>query len=566
VHDLVIDNARLIDGLGTPARDGSLAVRDGRIAAISDDRGGSALGAARERIDARGLALAPGIVDLHTHYDAQLTWDPYATPSTGLGVTTVVIGNCGFTIAPCRPAHRDLVVRNLTHVEGMSLEAMRAGIQWDFESYPEYLASLERRGLVPNVASFAGHSSVRTYVLGEEATRRTATDAEIAEMRRLVLEAVRAGAIGFATSTLEQHNGENGIPMPSRLADEREMSALTGALGEAGRGVFMLTKGMTSTVPWLESVAAASGRPVMIAAMFVDPGDPTRVFRELGEIEAARGRGRELWAQVGCFPLGMEFTLRHPYPLEAFLAWRPAIVAGTEARYREVLADSSFRAALKEEIARPGVPNRFSDKNWDHLTIAAVARPEHRSLEGRTIGGLARERGQHPWDTFLDFGLDGELDAMLDCRLFNIDEDEVRRLLRHPNTAVALSDAGAHLSFLCDAGFGLHLFGHWARERGDLTLEEAVRAVTSTVADAYRIRDRGRLQPGAWADLMLFDPRTVGRGKKRRVHDLPTGAGRLDTPAVGLHGVWVNGVRTVDERGLVTDCGRPGRLLRDFGP
>jgi N-acyl-D-aspartate/D-glutamate deacylase len=566
VHDLVIDNARLIDGLGTPARDGSLAVRDGRIAAISDDRGGSALGAARERIDARGLALAPGIVDLHTHYDAQLTWDPYATPSTGLGVTTVVIGNCGFTIAPCRPAHRDLVVRNLTHVEGMSLEAMRAGIQWDFESYPEYLASLERRGLVPNVASFAGHSSVRTYVLGEEATRRTATDAEIAEMRRLVLEAVRAGAIGFATSTLEQHNGENGIPMPSRLADEREMSALTGALGEAGRGVFMLTKGMTSTVPWLESVAAASGRPVMIAAMFVDPGDPTRVFRELGEIEAARGRGRELWAQVGCFPLGMEFTLRHPYPLEAFLAWRPAIVAGTEARYREVLADSSFRAALKEEIARPGVPNRFSDKNWDHLTIAAVARPEHRSLEGRTIGGLARERGQHPWDTFLDFGLDGELDAMLDCRLFNIDEDEVRRLLRHPNTAVALSDAGAHLSFLCDAGFGLHLFGHWARERGDLTLEEAVRAVTSTVADAYRIRDRGRLQPGAWADLMLFDPRTVGRGKKRRVHDLPTGAGRLDTPAVGLHGVWVNGIRTVDERGLVTDCGRPGRLLRDFGP
>jgi N-acyl-D-aspartate/D-glutamate deacylase len=261
----------------------------------------------------------------------------------------------------------------------------------------------------------------------------------------------------------------------------------------------------------------------------------------------------------------MEFTLRHPYPLEAFLAWRPAIVADSEARYRAVLADPSFRAGLKEEIARPGVPNRFSDKNWDHLTIAQVTRPEHRPLEGQTIGALARERGQHPWDTFLDFGLDGELDAMLDCRLFNIDEDEVRRLLRHPNAAVALSDAGAHLSFLCDAGFGLHLFGHWARERGDLTLEQAVRAVTSTVADAYRIRERGRLQPGAWADLLLFDPRTVGRGQKRRVKDLPTGASRLDTPAVGLHGVWVNGVRAVDERGLLADCGRPGHLLREFG-
>ena len=304
-------------------------------------------------MDAGGLVLAPGIVDLHTHYDAQLTWDPFATPSTSLGVTTVVIGNCGFTIAPCRPANRDLVVRNLTHVEGMSLEAMRAGIQWDFESYPEYLASLERRGLVPNVASFVGHSSVRTYVLGEEASRRTATDAEIAEMRRIVVEALRAGAIGFATSTLEQHNGEHGIPMPSRLADEREMAALTGALGEVGRGVFMLTKGMTSTVPWLEGIAAATRRPVMIAAMFVDPGDPTRVFRELGEIESARSRGRELWAQVGCFPLGMEFTLRHPYPLEAFIAWRPAIEAAEEARYRAVLADPSFRAALKKEIGQP---------------------------------------------------------------------------------------------------------------------------------------------------------------------------------------------------------------------
>ena len=562
--DFAITNARIIDGLGAAARDGSLGVKDGRIAALGDRRGAD-LGASRETVDAGGRVLAPGIVDIHTHYDAQLTWDPFATPSAALGVTTVVIGNCGFTIAPCRPEHRDLVVRNLTHVEGMSLEALRAGINWDFETYPDYLRSLERRGSVLNVASFVGHSSVRTWVLGEEASRRAATAAEVAEMRRLVLEAVRAGAIGFATSTLEQHNGEHGIPMPSRLADEAEMLALTGALGEAGRGVFMLTKGMTSTIPWLEKIAAANGRPVMIAAMFVDPGDPTRVFRELEEIGGARRRGRELWAQVGCFPLGMEFTLRHPYPLEAFLAWRPAIVADTEARYRAALSDPSFRAGLKQEIGQPGVPNRFSDKNWDHLTIMEVQRPEHRALVGRTIGALARERGEHPWDTFLDFGLDGELDATFDCALFNIDEDDVKTLLRHEHAAVALSDAGAHLSFLCDAGFGLHLFGHWARERGDLTLEEAVRAVTSRVADAYRIPGRGRLVPGAWADLLLFDPKTVGRGEKRRVHDLPTGASRLDTPAVGLHGVWVNGVRTVDEAGaVIPQCGRPGRLLREF--
>jgi N-acyl-D-amino-acid deacylase len=559
VHDLVIDDALVVDGLGGPARPGGVAVAGGRIVAV-----GTGLGDARERVDAGGLTLAPGIVDIHTHYDAQLTWDPFATPSTALGVTTVVIGNCGFTIAPCRPADRDLTLRALTHVEGMSLEALRAGVRWDFQTYPEYLDALERGGVVPNVASFLGHSSVRTFVLGADATRRAATATEIAEMRRLVLEVVRAGAIGFATSTLEQHNGEAGIPMPSRLADEAEMRALTGALGDAGRGVFMLTKGMTSTIPWLETIAAASGRPVMIAAMFVDPGDPTRVFREIGEIEAARGRGRELWAQVGCFPLGMEFTLRHPYPLEAFLAWRPAIEAADEAAYRRVLADPSFRRRLKEEAATPGVPNRFSYKTFPHLAIAEVQRAEHRDWQGQTIGDLAAKSGRDPFDVFLDFGLDGELDAMFDCKLFNTDEDDVRRLLRHPHAAVALSDAGAHLSFLCDAGFGLHLFGHWVRERGDLTLPEAVKRVTSDVASAYRIPDRGRLVPGAWADLLLFDPATVARGAKRRVNDLPTGASRLDTPAVGVHGVWVNGVRTADTSGVRLDCGRPGRVLRTF--
>ena len=489
MHDLVIENASLIDGLGGPARRGGVAVAAGRIVAV-----GTELGPGRQHIDAGGLTLAPGIIDLHTHYDAQLTWDPFATPSTALGVTTVVIGNCGFTIAPCRPADRDLTLRALTHVEGMSLEALRAGVRWDFETYPQYLDALERRGAVPNVGAFVGHSSVRTFVLGADATRRAATDAEIDEMRRIVLDAARAGAIGFATSTLEQHNGENGIPMPSRLADERELRALTGALGEAGRGVFMLTKGSRTTVPWLEDVAAANGRPVMIAAMFVDPGDPTRVFRELDEIDAARSRGRELWAQVGCFPLGMEFTLRHPYPLEAFLAWRPAIEAPDETAYRRVLGDAEFRKRLKHEAAMPGVPNRFSNKTWPHLTIMSVERPEHRGWVGKTIGTLAAESGREPFDVFLDFGLDGELDAMFDCRLFNTDEDEVRRLLRHPHAAVGLSDAGAHLSFLCDAGFGLHLFGHWVRERGDLTLPAAVKRVTSDIAAGSVRSPRSRTQ------------------------------------------------------------------------
>ena len=429
VHDVVIRNATVIDGLGNPRREGeSLAVREGRIVAMGADVGRGA-----EEIDAGGRVLCPGIVDLHTHFDAQLTWDSYATPSVGLGVTTVVAGNCGFTIAPCREQDRDRTLRNLTHVEGMSLDALREGVDWDFETYPEYLAMLERKGTVPNVACFVGHSSVRTYVLGDEASSRPATPSEVAEMKSIVCDAMEAGAIGFSTTTLEQHNGENGIPMPSRLADEHEMLELTGALGEVGKGVFMLTKGMTSTIPWLEKIAARNGRPVMVAAMFVDPNDPERVFRELDEIGDAKGRGRELWGQVGCFPLGMEFCLAHPYPLEALLAWRPAMEAPSTEEFRRIVSDPSFRDAIKAEARTTGVPLRFSYHQWDHMRIMEAAKPENRDLVGRVVGDLAREAGKDPFDWYLDHCLDGEMDSLVDCHMFNVDEERVKDLLEHPH-------------------------------------------------------------------------------------------------------------------------------------
>jgi N-acyl-D-aspartate/D-glutamate deacylase len=229
-----------------------------------------------------------------------------------------------------------------------------------------------------------------------------------------------------------------------------------------------------------------------------------------------------------------------------------------------VLGDPGFRGALKAEARTTGVPNRFSYHSLDHMTITEARGAGHKQLVGRNVGELARGTGKDPFDWFLDFGLDGELDALVDCKLFNTDENAVRELLGHPHASVALSDAGAHLAFLCDAGFGLHLFGHWVRERGDFTLEQAVQLVTSRPADIYRIRDRGRLVPGAWADLMLFDPLRVGRGEKRRVWDLPGGASRVHTPALGVHGVWVNGVRVVNEVGPIADCGRPGKLMREF--
>ncbi len=558
--DLVIKGATVFDGSGSDRRDAcDVAVTDGRIAAHGPD-----LAAApdAEVVEAGGLALMPGIIDSHTHYDAQITWDPCLTPSPELGVSTAVIGNCGFTIAPCREADRDLVMRNLTQVEGMSLDALERGIHWSFESFPEYLDMIEGRGIAANVAAFIGHSALRSYVMGPAAVERAASEDEVAAMAAIVAEAMKVGAVGFATSTAPQHNGWGGRPMPSRLADDRELDALVGAMAASGRGLFMLTKGDRSDVPYLERLAAKAGRPVMIAALLHNPTNPEGIFRELGQIAEARARGRELWGQVSCCPLTMDFTLASAYPLEGFAAWAPAMEVSGAALKRQ-LADPDFRAAVKAELEAPAGVRLFNGE-WHKIELTEAARPENRHLEHRKVSELAAAAGQHPLDWMLDFAISEDLASLFTAVLLNSDEAAVGRAIRDPNASVALSDAGAHLTFFCDAGFGLHLLGHWSRGLGVLSMEAAVHELTAKPAEIFRLPGRGRIAPGYAADLMLFDPQRIGRGPKRRVHDLPAGAARLTTDAVGLHGLWVNGTRVVDRDGRLRREARPGRLLRDF--
>ena len=556
-HDLVIRNAQLHDGLGSASLSADLAVDGGRIAAL-----GAGVGRGREEIDAGGLALAPGIVDTHTHYDAQVTWDPFVSPSPQLGVTTAVIGNCGFTIAPCRPDGRERVMRNLTQVEGMSLDVLRRGIRWAFESFPQYLDQLERDGVGINVAAFVGHSSVRSFVMGEDAAQRAASAAEIDTMRGIVLEAMRAGAVGFSTTTSPAHNGEGGIPMPSRLASDDELRALVSCLGEVRRGVFMLTKGGHTPLPFLEELAAVNARPVIVAALLHNSTNPDSVFRELDAIAAANARGHRLIGAMSCCPLTFEFTLRSPYPFEGLDAWRPALGLSGEA-YKARLGDARFRQALRDELARPAVFRLFNAE-WDKLHVAEVRSEAQRAWEGKSIGEIARASRRDPLDCLLDLGLAEDLETVFTSTLLNSDEQAVARMLAHPHSMVSLSDAGAHLTFFNDAGFGLHLLGHWVREAGALPLAEALRQLTSYPAKVFGLRGRGSLALGNHADLLLFDPATVGRGPSRRVFDLPGGAPRLTTPALGVHGVWVNGVRVVDEKGLLETRDRPGNVLRDF--
>ena len=557
MHDLVIANARIIDGTGAPAYRGSVAVDDGIVSAI-----GTSPGAARERIDADGLTLTPGIIDNHTHYDAQITWDPWVSPSPALGVTSVVMGNCGFTVAPCRTADRGNIIRNLTHVEGMSLAALEAGMHWEFETFPEYLRFLEQRGVGVNVATFVGHSSVRTWAMGADAPNRAATDAEVEAMRALVREALAAGAVGFSTTTSSQHNGEGGRPMPSRLAAFRETELLAGELRTAGRGVLMMTKDPKQRVKDVEGWAAAAQRPFVIAALFHSSVTPEAVFEDLEAMHDAETRHRDIRGAVSPCPLTMEFTLKAAYVFEGLTAWRPAMEAKDDATYRALLADPAFRAALNRELATPA--RRMFDGEWDRVTILQTRDAKHAHLEGKSVAEAAAAAGKTPFDFLLDLGLSEDLETYFIAALLNTDDAAVSRMLNDTRSVISLSDAGAHLEFFCDAGYALHVLGYWVRDRRLMTIERAIHRMTGEQAALFGLRGRGRIAPGFAADLFLFDAATVGRGRSRRVNDLPAGASRLVSPAIGVHGVWVNGERVADAAGARAGAALKGKVLREF--
>ncbi|WP_454689137.1 N-acyl-D-amino-acid deacylase family protein [Achromobacter aloeverae] len=556
MHDFVIRNALIIDGSGAPPVKGDVAVADGRISAIGDSAG-----AARETIDGSGLAVMPGIIDSHTHLDAQLTWDPQGDPCLKHGVTTVVIGNCGFTIAPCRPEYRDLTLRNLMHVEGMPLSALRAGVKWGFETFPEYLDMLSADGVALNVAAFVGHSAIRTYVLGSEASSRAATEDEIREMAGIVKHAVEAGAVGLSSTTNEPHNGEGGVPMPSRLADEREFRALAEALRQCGRGVFMITRGSTTSIDQLEELAALSERSTLVSGFLYNPVNPRKAIDGVARIAAARERGRRMWGEVSCCPLTMDFTLENCYIFEGFPAWKRASVPLPE--LPAVLRSAAFRSDMKADLERLKGQRAFNSE-WHKLYLLQAATKELKAMEGKSIADIAAILKQHPLDALLDIALAEDLKTEFTAALLNSEDGEVAKLIGDPDTLITLSDAGAHVSLFCDAGFGLHLLSYWTRDRAVFPIEEAVRRLTSQPADLFGIADRGRLRPGYAADLVLFDPQTVGRTRSYRKTDLPGNAHRLVTDGVGVRGVWVNGVQVVDNAGAPIASVLPGEVIRKF--
>src|SRR6516225_6507404 len=440
MHDLVIRGAIVVDGVGHDPVRADVAVRDGRIAAI-----GEVGKVASEFVDAGGLTLMPGIIDLHTHFDAQVTWDPTLSPSPSLGVTTAIMGNCGFGIVPSPPHLRDLIMRNLAIVEGMDIDALRAGIDWRFQSFAEYMRMLRERGPFMNLGVLVGHSAVRTAVMGNDASlRKDPTAAELAEMKRLVAEAMDQGAIGMGASYSLNHSGWGGVPMPSTISDISEFDALVGAMDGPGRGVVEISSGPIMPDA-MEEIAARHGRRIFMstAVALYNEQYPERALGLFDACAAAQARGNELHIQITCQPLSFDFTLASAYPFYSHPTFDP-IKAYDREQLKAVFADPSWREKFRENLRNP-VPGTIFQGNWNRVIVAAPVKPENAGLANRSIAEIVSGGNRDPLDVLLDLGLEENLDTGLIGRFFNAVDDGVEPLVKHKAGVIALSDAGAHL-------------------------------------------------------------------------------------------------------------------------
>jgi len=457
------------------------------------------------------------------------------------------------------------MLKNLSVVEGMDLQALMEGVRWDFETFPEYMDQLRRIRPHLNVAVFAGHSVIRTAVMGEQASEQVEPSAaQLEAMREQVRAALRAGAIGFASSFSPNHSGFGGRPMPSTIASEHELRALTAVLGEERTGVFMMATGSRATPDIMESIAADTGRPTFISTVLTmfNESRPELCLSYYDRAAQAIARGNELYILTSCQPLSFDFTLLDPYVLLSHSAF-DAVNTATPDRLAEIYRDPTFRARFRQDLTAPRAGTLFLG-NWRHVEVGETFKPEHRVSEGISIADLAAQRAQDPVDVFFDLALSEALQTHFVGKFFQNVDSGVAPLVKHPAGVITLSDAGAHLAYMCVAGFGLHFLSHWVRDRGVFDWAEGIRRLTSEPADRFRIPGRGRLQEGSPADMLLIDPARVGITPTIVRRDLPAGAQRRVREPRGVHGVWVNGTMVHDGRQHLALERGPGQVLDRF--
>ena len=561
--DVVVKNGTVIDGSGLPRFRGDVGVRDGRIASIGRIRE-----RAREVIDAEGHVVAPGFVDGHTHMDAQFFWDPYGTCSCWHGITSVVMGNCGFTLAPCSSKDKHLVIRNLERAEDISAEAMDAGIEWSWTTYREFLETLERLPKGINYSGYLGHSALRTHVMGERAFEGPASADDLRAMEAELRDAIEAGAIGFTTSRSPSHETPDRRPVASRMATWDEVRRLVGVMGDLNAGIFELagegvdrsTGGEEARRDYhrrLRELAVETGRPITFGLFGRRdaPGIWREYVRLIDETAAAGGR---MFAQVHSRALSAILSFKTQTPFDKLPVWRE-IRKLPLAEQRERLSDRSLRPKLVEAArarfegkpigteARPAV--------FDWLFLMDNVHGPHRSM-----AEVARQRQCDPVEAMIDVALERDFDAFFFQPIANEDQDVALELMRYKHAVVTFSDSGAHVSQLMDSSLQTHLLAHWVREKQAFTLEDAVRMLTLVPATHWGFADRGLIREGMAADLVVFDPETIAAEMPEVVTDLPAGAKRLVQRCRGIAATVVNG-ETVLRDGKPTGA-LPGRLLR----
>lgn len=551
-YDLVISGGFVIDGTGRSGFAADVAVSQGRIAAIGERLSG------RTRLDAQGMIVAPGFIDIHTHYDPQVLWDRELTPSSWHGVTSVVAGNCGFSIAPVLPEGREVLVGTLDKVEDMNAATLTAGIVWNFETYGEYLAAAEP-GLAINFGGFVGHTAVRLYVMGAASYEREATEGELREMKALVAQSLQEGALGFSTDRAGFILGFQGKPVPSVVASQEETEALMSVVAEEGRGIAHIAPG--ENYSWLFDFQKKMGRTVNWSSILTYPEGPEKRkdFREkMRQLAAARAEGADVWAQVTCRPIIQLISLMTPFSFSPIPAFAEIIGALPEQR-AAIYASAAWRRKVASDLANP----ETLQPRWELIRVAET--DAHPELIGRSIAELAGERGGEPFDIMCDIALDDGLATRFSVTFANDNEAGVAELLVGEGCIMGLSDAGAHVAQICDAVLPTDFLSRWVRDRKIMPIEAGIRKLTGELADVLGI-ERGYLREGMPADIVVFDLDALGTGPIRRVKDMPADGERLiaDTPT-GIAHVLVNGT-PIRRNGLIDRAAvesGPGRILRN---
>jgi N-acyl-D-aspartate/D-glutamate deacylase len=558
----LIRDAEIVDGTGAPARHGDVGVSNGRIVAVGDVDEPAA-----KTLDAQGQTLAPGFVDLHTHYDAQLFWDPTASPSVQHGVTTVFGGNCGFTLAPAATDQHDYLTRMLARVEGMPLDALRAGLDWGWASFGDWLNRLDGRTAV-NAGFLVGHSALRLAAMGSDAVGGAATPEQIEKMVAVLHDALAAGALGLSTSQSPTHNDGAGHPVPSRSASREELVALAaGVRAHPGTTLEAIIPGCLSgftddDIALLTDMSVAADRPLNWNLLGVSAANPDGHAKQLRASEISAQRGGRVVALTLPQAMKIRLSFLSGFVLDGLPGWRDTMHLPVPERLA-ALADPEVRRRLAEGASSKEAGMLRGLAQWDRLIIVETFAPENADATGRSVGEVAAARGGEPFDTLLDIVISDELRTGLSPALAGDDAADWRaraEVWRHPGAVIGGSDAGAHLDMMCGAIYTTSLLGRGVREHQVVTLEEAVRLITDVPARFYGLTERGRIAPGWHADLVMFDPATVDHGPERTRYDLPSGAPRLVADAYGITSVLVRGVEVCRD-GAATGA-MPGTVLR----